>query len=70
MPRSDSDSRADAAAALAVVTPGQTWTGMPAARSASISSVERPNIDGSPPFSRTTRRPARADSTSQVSIVP
>ena len=50
-------------AAIADVTPGTTSNGMPAAASASASSPPRPNTNGSPPFSRTTRWPrcARAD---------
>ena len=39
--------------------------GMPAAASASASSPPRPNTNGSPPFSRTTRRPRRAARTMQ-----
>src|SRR3954453_13415247 len=45
---------------IAEVTPGTTSTGMPAATHASSSSIPRPNTNGSPPLSRTTRRPARA----------
>ena len=37
---------------------------MPACANASSSSPPRPNTNGSPPFSRTTRRPARACATS------
>ena len=42
------------------VTPGTTSNGTPARCSASASSPPRPNTNGSPPFSRTTRRPRRA----------
>ena len=42
------------------MTPGTTSYGMPAAARHSSSSPPRPNTNGSPPFSRTTRRPARA----------
>ena len=38
---------------------------MPAAASAALSSPPRPNTNGSPPLSRSTRRPARASSTSR-----
>ena len=47
-------------AANALVTPGTTSNGTPACPSASASSPPRPNTKGSPPFSRTTRRPRRA----------
>jgi hypothetical protein len=63
MPRS-------AAAALAAVTPGQIRTGTPAARHASISSVARAKIAGSPPLRRTTHSPASAASTIILSIEP
>src|SRR5215472_6488443 len=49
---------------VALVIPGTTSTGTPAARHASTSSRPRPNTNGSPPLSRTTARPARACSTS------
>ena len=51
---------AAAGAASAALTPGITRTGTPARRSASTSSPPRPKRNGSPPFSRTTRSPARA----------
>ena len=50
--------------AIALVTPGTTSTGTPAATHASTSSIPRPKTNGSPPLSRTTTRPARACSTS------
>ena len=49
-----------AAAPCAAVMPGTTSTAMPAARQAAISSPARPKISGSPPLSRTTRRPLLA----------
>ncbi len=51
---------ASSGAATAVVTPGTTSNGMPAAVSASASSAPRPNTNGSPPLSRTTRLPCSA----------
>ena len=51
---------AAAGPAIADVMPGTTSNGMPAAASASASSPPRPNTNGSPPFNRTTERPARA----------
>ena len=63
VPRSVSGISASAAAASAAVTPGTTSKGMPAARSAAISSPARPKTSGSPAFSRTTRRPADASRT-------
>ena len=51
-------------AATADVTPGTTSKGIPAAAQTLISSPPRPNTRGSPPFNRTTIRPARAKSTS------
>jgi hypothetical protein len=47
-------------AASAALTPGMTRTGIPARRSALTSSPPRPKRNGSPPFRRTTRSPARA----------
>ena len=49
-----------AAAAIALVMPGTTSNGTPAAASASASSPPRPNTNGSPPLSRTTRRAGAA----------
>src|SRR5262249_41025657 len=49
-----------AAQPSAAVIPGTTTTGTPAWRRYSNSSPPRPNTKGSPPLSRTTRRPARA----------
>ena len=57
-----------AGAASAEVTPGMISNRSPAAASASASSPPRPNKNGSPPFSRTTRFPARVFSTSSASI--
>src|SRR2546421_76076 len=51
---------ASAGTATALVTPGTTVTGTPAAVQASTSSPPRPNTYGSPPLSRTTNRPSRA----------
>ena len=60
MPRCVTGIPAYAGAAIADVTPGMTSNGTPAAASASASSPPRPKTNGSPPFSRTTRLPARA----------
>ena len=49
-----------AGAAIALVMPGTTSKGTPASISASASSPPRPNTKGSPPFRRTTSRPASA----------
>ena len=57
---------ANAAAAVALVTPGTTSTGTPASRQASTSSLPRPSTKESPPLRRTTRCPARARSTSSA----
>ena len=57
-----------AAAAMADVTPGTTSNGTDAAASASASSPPRPNTNGSPPLSRTTRFPAAPCSTSAALI--
>ena len=56
---------AAAGTANALVTPGTTDTRTPAARHAATSSPPRPSRNGSPPLSRTTRRPACACSTSR-----
>ena len=53
-----------AGAATPAVTPGTTSNWTPAVRSASASSPPRPNTNGSPPFSLTTRLPALPSSTS------
>jgi large exoprotein involved in heme utilization and adhesion len=66
--RSVSDKPSDAAAAEAAVTPGTTATEIPAASSASISSLARPNTMGSPPFSRTTCLPSPASDTISAQI--
>ena len=42
------------------VIPGTTTNGMPRARSTSISSPPRPNMNGSPPLRRATRKPCEA----------
>ena len=47
-----------AAQACAAVMPGTTSTGMPAARTAAISSAARPNTKASPPLRRATRGPS------------
>ena len=54
---------ASAAQPSAAVTPGTTTTATLAARRCSSSSPPRPNMNGSPPLSRTTLRPSRAAST-------
>jgi hypothetical protein len=46
--------------AIAELIPGTTSNGTPAAAKASASSPPRPKTNGSPPLSRTTRRPRRA----------
>ncbi len=48
---------------MALVMPGTTSNGIPAAASASASSPPRPNTNGSPPFSRTTHSAVRPLST-------
>ena len=65
-PRWVSGIPAIAGAASAELMPGTTVTGTPAATQASHSSPPRPNTNGSPPLSRTTRLPARARSTMNV----
>ncbi len=62
-PRCVTGMPAAAGAAMALVMPGTTSTGMPASRHASTSSEPRPSTKGSPPFSRATRRPRLARST-------
>ena len=57
-----------AGAPIALVIPGTTSNGTPAAASASASSPPRPNTNGSPPFSRTTRSAVRPRSTSTALI--
>ena len=57
-----------AAAPIALVMPGTTSNGIPAAASASASSPPRPNTKGSPPFSRTTVAPVAPRSTSTALI--
>ena len=49
---------ASAAAARPEVRPGMMRKRMPASASAAASSQPRPNTKGSPPFSRSTRRPS------------
>ena len=63
IPRCVTGMPAAAGTASALVTPGTTSTGTPAARHASTSSPPRPSTNESPPLSRTTRWPARARST-------
>ena len=58
-PRCVTGMPAAAGAAIAAVTPGTTSKGTPARAHASASSPPRPNTNGSPPFSRTTSRPAQ-----------
>ena len=55
-------------APIALVIPGTTSNGTPAAASASASSPPRPNTNGSPPFSRTTHSAVRPRSTSTALI--
>ena len=54
--------------AIALLTPGTTSNGTPAAMHASASSPPRPNTKGSPPLRRTTRFPAVPFSTSSALI--
>ena len=63
MPRCVTGIPAYAGTATALVTPGTTTNGTPARTHASASSPPRPNTNGSPPLSLTTRRPASARST-------
>src|SRR5262245_64150503 len=58
-----------AAQPSAAVIPGTTTTGTPASRRYSTSSPPRPNTKGSPPLSRTTRRPARRCDEATVDLV-
>ena len=67
-PRCVSGIPAAAGAATALVTPGTMSTGTPASAHAISSSPPRPNTNGSPPFSRTTSRPAEASRTSKAPI--
>ena len=64
----DRDARRRPAAPIALVMPGTTSNGTPAAASASASSPPRPNTNGSPPLSRTTVAPVRPRSTSSALI--
>ena len=57
-----------AGAAIALLMPGTTSNGTPAAASASASSPPRPNTNGSPPLRRTTVSPAAPRSTSTALI--
>ena len=59
-PRCVTGMPASGGAATALLMPGTTSNGTPAARSASASSPPRPHTNGSPPLRRTTRRPRRA----------
>ena len=59
-PRWVTGTPAYAGAAMALVMPGTTSNGTPAAASASASSPPRPNTNGSPPLSRTTVRAGTA----------
>ena len=65
-PRSVAGIDAAASAASPAVTPGMMRNGTPAAASAKASSPPRPNTNGSPPLSRSTRWPARASSTRRL----
>ena len=67
-PRCVTGMPAAAGTASALVTPGTTSTGTPAAMHARTSSPPRPSTNGSPPLSRTTRWPACARSTSTALI--
>ena len=69
-PRCVTGMPAYAGTATAELTPGTTSNGMPASASVSASSPPRPNTNGSPPLSRTTRRPRRACWTSRSLISP
>ena len=55
---------ADAGTDASDETPGMTSNGTPASASASASSPPRPNMNGSPPLSRTTSSPRRPSATS------
>ena len=68
-PRCVTGMPASAGAAIALLTPGTTSKGTPAAARASASSPPRPKTNGSPPFRRTTRRPRRAPRTIRRWIV-
>ena len=68
MPRWVRGMPAAAGAARPALTPGTTRQGMPAAVNAAASSPPRAKRKGSPPFSRTTRCPARAPATSRALI--
>src|SRR5258705_389836 len=57
-----------AGAAIALVTPGTTSNGTPAARRASASSPPRPKTNGSPPFNRITVAPVCPRSTRRRSM--
>ena len=68
MPRAVSEIPAYAGAASADDTPGTISNGTSARLSAIASSAPRPKSSGSPPFNRTTHRPARASEISSCSI--
>ena len=68
MPRWVTGMPAQAGAATALLTPGTTSNGTPAATSASASSPPRPKTKGSPPLRRTTARPSSALRTSRALI--
>ena len=68
VPRRVAGIRALASAPKAEVTPGRTRNGTPARASASASSPPRPKMLGSPPFSRSTRRPSPASRTRSALI--
>ena len=55
-------------AAIPAVMPGMMRKGMPASASAMASSPPRPNMQGSPPFSRSTRLFRRASSIKRLEI--
>ncbi len=67
-PRCVTGMPAYAGAAIALVMPGTTSNGTPAAMHASASSPPRPKTKGSPPFNRTTDAPVRPRSTSSALI--
>ena len=68
MPLCETGMPAQAGPPSAEVTPGTTSKGIPSRFSASISSPPRPNMNGSPPLSRATRRPLFASRTMISSI--
>ena len=67
-PRCVNGMPAHAPAASTAVTPGTIANGMPSLANRHASSLPFPKTNGSPPFKRTTRFPARASASSNASI--